>query len=86
VAYKQLSLGFILTFIFGPLGMLYSTVSGALTMFVIGFFCHGFGALITIFSLGLGIVVWLIMFLGLKILQMFWTNSAITEHNLRVDS
>lgn len=85
VAYKNLSIGFLLSFIFGPLGMLYSTVSGAIIMFIVGIFCHGIGAIVTIFSLGFGIIFWLVLFLGLKIIHLFWTNSAINEHNNQID-
>lgn len=46
---KSQGVGFLLAFFFGPLGLLYSTVVGAIVMLVItigvGFFTFGFGAL-----------------------------------------
>jgi len=48
---KSVGLAILLTFLFGPLGMLYSTVSGALIMLVIstivGIFTFGIGLLLT---------------------------------------
>lgn len=48
---KSIGLSILLTLFFGPLGMLYSTVSGGIIMLiisvVIGFLTFGFGALFT---------------------------------------
>ena len=48
---KSVGVALLLTFLFGPLGMLYSTVSGALVMIVVsivlGFFTLGFSLLLT---------------------------------------
>jgi hypothetical protein len=51
VSTKNMGLSLLLTFIFGSIGMLYSTILGAIIMFIIeiivGFFTLGFGLLIT---------------------------------------
>ncbi len=48
---KSVGISLLLTFFFGPLGMLYSTVPGALIMLVVsvvvGFVTFGFGLLVT---------------------------------------
>lgn len=48
---KSILLAILLTLFFGPLGMLYSTVSGAIIMLIIsviiGFFSFGIGVFIT---------------------------------------
>lgn len=48
---KSMGLSIILTVIFGPLGMFYSTISGAIVMLIltgiVGFFTVGFGLLVT---------------------------------------
>ncbi len=48
---KSMGISLILTFLFGPLGMLYSTVGGGLVMIVVSvilaFFTLGFSLLIT---------------------------------------
>jgi hypothetical protein len=48
---KSVGISLILTILFGPLGMLYSTVAGGLIMMVVSlfvaFFTCGFGLLIT---------------------------------------
>lgn len=48
---KSVGVAILLTFFFGPLGMLYSTVSGALIMIVVsvvlGFFTLGFSLFLT---------------------------------------
>ncbi len=48
---KSMGLSIILTVIFGPLGMFYSTIGGAIVMLIltgiVGFFTVGFGLLIT---------------------------------------
>lgn len=50
-ATKSVGVAFLLTFLFGPLGMLYSTVAGALVMIVVsivlGFFTLGFSFFVT---------------------------------------
>jgi hypothetical protein len=49
--YKNTGLAVLLGFLFGPLGLLYSTVTGAVVMFlvnvVVGFLTLGFGLLLT---------------------------------------
>lgn len=69
---KSVLVGLILTFFFGPVGMLYATVIGALIMLavsvVIGFLTAGIGL----------ILVWPV--------QMFWTWTAISGHNRRLRS
>jgi len=52
---KSVGVAFLLTFLFGPLGMFYSTVSGALIM--LGVFFVG-GLLFGIITLGFGWLVW----------------------------
>jgi len=47
---KNIGLSIILTVLFGPLGMLYSTISGGIIMLVISF-------IIAIFTLGLGLMI-----------------------------
>ncbi|MEP7171441.1 MAG: hypothetical protein ABI855_18875 [Bacteroidota bacterium] len=48
---KSVAMAIILTFIFGPLGLLYSSIKGGIIMFfvtfIIGFFTLGFGLLLT---------------------------------------
>ena len=52
---KSVGVAFVLTFFFGPLGMLYSTVSGALIMLGASLFGAFF---IGIMTLGLGLFIW----------------------------
>jgi len=46
---KSVGVAFILTFFFGPLGMLYSTVTGAIVMLIVSFFAG-------LFTLGVGLL------------------------------
>lgn len=67
---KSMGLGLVLTFFFGPLGMLYSTVVGSLIMMVIT-------GLVFLLTFGLGVLVtWPIC--------MVWTYIAIKKHNQRL--
>lgn len=67
---KSMGVGLTLTFFFGPLGMLYSTVVGALVMMVIT-------GVIFLLTFGLGILVtWPIC--------MVWTYIAIKNHNQKL--
>jgi len=50
VAQKSVFVAFLLTFLFGPLGMLYTTVPGALVMLVLS-------VLVAIFTLGVGLLI-----------------------------
>jgi len=52
---KSVGVAFVLTFFFGPLGMLYSTVSGALIMIGISIFG---GIIVGILTLGLAWLIW----------------------------
>ncbi len=66
---KSAGLAFILTFFFGPLGMLYSTVIGGVIMFLIDI-------VVGIFTLGLGfLITWPI--------QIIWAIVAVNNHNNR---
>lgn len=47
---KSVGLAFLLTFLFGPLGMLYSTVAGAIIMLVIS-------SVVAVLTLGLGLIL-----------------------------
>ena len=67
---KSVAASILLSFFFGPLGMLYSTVTGALIMFVVGGF-------FTVITLGLGgLLVWP----G----GVLWAALAANAHNQRV--
>jgi hypothetical protein len=70
VSTKNVGLAIALTFFFGPIGMLYSTIVGALTMFVLNV-----GALLLTAGLGL-IVTWPI--------GIVWSALATMSHNKRV--
>jgi hypothetical protein len=52
---KSVGVAFVLTFFFGPFGMLYSTVSGALIMLAVSFFG---GLIVGIMTMGLAWLVW----------------------------
>ncbi|ASQ90011.1 hypothetical protein CHL67_02895 [Prosthecochloris sp. GSB1] len=64
---KSMGAGILLSFLFGPLGMLYATIPGALIMmavsFIVGFMTMGFGALL----------LWPVC--------MIWTALAVKSHN-----
>ena len=67
---KSVGVAILLTLLFGPLGMLYSTISGALVMIVVsiilGFFTLGFSLLLT----------WPV--------SVIWGAMAASAHNQRV--
>lgn len=90
---KSVGAAFVLTFFFGPLGMLYSTVGGALVMigvtlglavltgivlFVISLVTYGIGAVLAIFAPLVGLPVW--------IASMIWGCLAASRHNERVQA
>ncbi|HVH11882.1 MAG TPA: hypothetical protein VM759_02465 [Longimicrobium sp.] len=67
---KSVGLSILLTFFFGPLGMAYSTVSGALIMFLVTMFAM-------VATLGLGLfITWPI--------SVLWAAHAASEHNRRL--
>ncbi len=64
---KSMGTAMLLTFFFGCLGMLYSTVKGAIVMFFLG-------GLIAFFTAGFGLIlVWPI--------QLIWTYLAVKKQN-----
>ncbi|MGZ5428753.1 MAG: hypothetical protein ACXW5U_06530 [Thermoanaerobaculia bacterium] len=70
VPVKSVGIAIVLTFFFGPLGMLYSTIAGALTMFVLN-------VLAIFLTAGLGLLVtWPI--------GIVWAAVAASSHNKRL--
>jgi uncharacterized paraquat-inducible protein A len=67
---KSVGVAMLLAFFFGPLGMFYSTVNGALIMMLVSFF-----AMIATFGLGI-FITWPIC--------VIWAASAASEHNRRL--
>lgn len=64
---KSVALSLVLTFFFGPLGMLYSTVAGGIIMFFIAI-------VVGLFTFGIGLFfLWPI--------QMIWAAIAASNHN-----
>ena len=67
---KSVGVAFLLTFLFGPLGMIYSTVKGAIIMMVVG-------AVVGVFTLGVGLaVIWPV--------SVLWGVMAANAHNKQV--
>jgi len=54
--HKSAGVAFLLNFLFGPLGMFYSTVGGAVLMLVL---CTAGSFVVGIATLGLGLAIWL---------------------------
>lgn len=90
-AEKSVGIAFLLTFLFGPLGMLYSTVTGALVLIaatvvlaiilgiivgLVSLVTLGFGALLVILAPLAGAPIW--------IASMIWGCLAASRHNERV--
>jgi hypothetical protein len=71
-AQKSVAGAVVLAFFFGPLGMLYVTVSGALIMFVISFF-------VAFATLGLGLLITLPI-------CAIWAGIAASSHNNRMQA
>ncbi len=64
---KSMAVGLLLTFFFGPLGMLYSTVLGAVIMFFVNILAF-------VFTAGIGLLLtWPI--------GLIWSGVAISSHN-----
>lgn len=67
---KSVGVAILLSFLFGPLGMLYSTVAGGLIMFVVNVFAF-------LFTAGLG------LFLTWPI-GIVWAAAAANNHNKNI--
>lgn len=64
---KSIGAALVLTFFFGPLGMLYSTVTGGIIMLIIS-------AIVAVFTLGFGLLfIWPVC--------MIWAAVAVNNHN-----
>lgn len=64
---KSMGIALILAFLFGPLGMLYSTISGAIIMFIID-------VILSFFTLGIGLFfTWPI--------HLIWAAIAVKSYN-----
>ncbi|MFD6198318.1 hypothetical protein ACFWE3_16625 [Mycobacteriaceae bacterium NPDC060252] len=73
---KSSGVAILLSFLFGPLGMLYSTVSGGLIMLGVNFMIFILGFL----SAGLAWILWFFTWIG----GMIWAYTAAEEHNRRI--
>ncbi|MUM19951.1 hypothetical protein FZI91_00185 [Mycobacterium sp. CBMA271] len=73
---KNPGIAILLSFLFGPLGMLYSTVSGGLIMLGANFLILILGFL----TLGLGYLLWFFTWFG----GIVWAYMAAEEHNRRL--
>lgn len=69
---KSLGLALILTFLFGPLGLLYASALWGLVMIVLG-------AIVGFVSLGLGLVVIWPLSMGLAALLVWRRNAALAR-------
>lgn len=90
---KSVGLAFLLTFLFGPVGMFYSTVSGALILLAISLVVSVCAALvialITLATFGLGAALgFLAPLMGVPvwITAMIWGCLAASSHNERMRS
>ncbi len=67
---KNMTIAILLSFFFGPLGMIYASISGAIWCFLIS-------GVAAFFTMGLGLLVtWP--------LQLIWTAVAVNKHNTRI--
>lgn len=64
---KSMAVGILLALFFGPLGLFYSTVPGALIMLVLS-------VVVAFFTLGLGLLI-------IPLLSVLWAAIAISSHN-----
>ena len=68
---KSMGIALILTFLFGPLGLLYASVPGGIIMIIVGVL----GGIVT---LGIGaIVAWVLSFI--------WAIIAVSRHNSKIN-
>ena len=64
---KSVGVGVLLSFLFGPLGMFYATISGAIIMLIVS-------VIVAVLTMGLGaLLTWPIC--------MIWTAIAVKSHN-----
>jgi hypothetical protein len=69
---KNVGTAMILAIVFGPLGLLYSSVTGGVVMFILSLF-------VAVATLGVGLVLtWLVC--------IFWAYKAATDYNARIDA
>lgn len=83
---KSVGVAFVLTFFFGAFGMFYSTVTGALVMLGIGFVVAFLGALLSLVTVGFGLLLaipaWLLVWPGCIV----WGCVAASNHNARLQT
>lgn len=80
---KDLTTGLALTFFFGPVGMLYTSVSGFFTFLVINIFL----IILFLFSgSGAAAPIFYFCFFIVLLLELYWTYSILIEKNRRIDS
>ncbi|MGY5764092.1 hypothetical protein ACXET9_02680 [Brachybacterium sp. DNPG3] len=80
---KSVATAFVLTFFFGPLGMLYSTVVGGLVMLGIDLVVSVVGWILTAISLGLGLFLLIPAYIVIAIVCLVWSCMAASAHNER---
>jgi len=70
---KNVFLAFLLSFLFGPLGMLYSTVIGAVVMFIVN-------VIAIIFTGGIGLVITIPIGIAWAVIAAINYNKALTSN------
>lgn len=63
---KSVGLAFLLALIFGPLGLLYCSVSGALILLILGFFLFFFLPFISLIVVWILSIIWAIVAAGTR--------------------
>jgi energy-coupling factor transporter transmembrane protein EcfT len=71
---KSMGIGLLLTLFFGPIGMFYSTIVGAVILLIVGILASPLIVLLAGLPL---LVLWPI--------QLVWTAVAVSNHNRRMD-
>lgn len=80
---KSVGIAFLLTFLFGPLGMLYSTVVGALVMLGIEAIVTVVGWFLVAATFGLGLVILVPGYFLIWVACILWGCLAASGHNER---
>lgn len=78
---KSVVLAVLLGLLFGPLGMLYSTVVGALIMLIVYIIGGFLGGIISFATFGIGLVIVIPMSILLQIICATWSGLAASFYN-----
>jgi len=81
---KSVGIGILLTILFGPLGMFYSTITGAIVMIIVAMPLGIITIILGVVTLGVGLLAMLPFWICHEVICIIWGALAVTSYNAKL--